>query len=104
MSVQNRYNLADRDAEDVLEACERDGLGFIPWFPLAAGELDPAGPRDEIAAAHDATPAQIALAWLLHALAGDAADPRHVVGRAPRGERRPRPPWSCRSDDVAALI
>ena len=66
VSVQNRYNLSDRAAEDVLEACERDGLGFIPWFPLSTGRLaQPGGPLDEIAAAHDATPSQIALAWLL---------------------------------------
>jgi pyridoxine 4-dehydrogenase len=66
VSVQNRYNLTDRFAEDVLEVCERDGLGFIPWFPLAVGRLaEPGGPLDEIAAAHGATPSQVALAWLL---------------------------------------
>jgi aryl-alcohol dehydrogenase-like predicted oxidoreductase len=65
-SVQNRYNLADRKSEDVLEACAERGLGFIPWFPLATGRLArPGGPLDEIAARHDATPSQIALAWLL---------------------------------------
>jgi aryl-alcohol dehydrogenase-like predicted oxidoreductase len=66
VSVQNRYNLEDRASEDVLEMCERDGLGFIPWFPLATGGLArPAGPLDEIAAEHDARPGQVALAWLL---------------------------------------
>jgi pyridoxine 4-dehydrogenase len=66
-TVQNRYNLADRDAESVLEACERDGIGFIPWFPLATGRLAGAGgPLAEIAERHDASPAQLALAWLLH--------------------------------------
>ncbi len=66
VSVQNRYNLTDRRSEDVLEQCERDGLGFIPWFPLATGQLaQPGGPLDEIAEAHRATPSQIALAWLL---------------------------------------
>ena len=65
-SVQNRYNVADRDSEDVLEVCESLGIGFIPWFPLATGRLaEPAGPLDRIAREHDATPAQIALAWLL---------------------------------------
>ncbi len=65
-SVQNRYNLADRGHEAVLEACEDDGIAFIPWFPLAAGPLArPGGPVDEIAARHDATPGQVALAWLL---------------------------------------
>jgi aryl-alcohol dehydrogenase-like predicted oxidoreductase len=56
-TVQNRYNLGDRAAQEVLEACERDGLGFIPWYPLNAGELGrPGGPLDEAAARHDATP------------------------------------------------
>jgi pyridoxine 4-dehydrogenase len=65
-TVQNRYSLIDRDAEDVLEECEAAGIGFIPWFPLATGSLaEPGGPLDEIARAHDATPAQVALAWLL---------------------------------------
>ena len=66
VTVQNRYNLADREHEDVLEACERAGIGFIPWFPLATGDLaKPGGRLDRIAAAHGATPSQIALAWLL---------------------------------------
>ncbi|HTD82246.1 MAG TPA: aldo/keto reductase, partial [Gemmatimonadaceae bacterium] len=66
VSVQNRFNLVDRSDEDVLDACERDGLPFLPWFPLAAGQLaEPGGPVDEIARAHDATPGQVALAWLL---------------------------------------
>ena len=65
-SVQNRYNLTDRGSEDVLGACESDGIAFIPWFPLASGSLSrPGGPVDEIAANHAASPGQIALAWLL---------------------------------------
>jgi pyridoxine 4-dehydrogenase len=65
-TVQNRYNLSDRDSEDVLEACEPEGIGFIPWFPLATGNLArPGGPLEEVAKAHDATPGQVALAWLL---------------------------------------
>ena len=65
-SVQNRYNLTDRGSEDVLDFCEREGIGFIPWFPLATGELARSGgPLDEIADRHGATPGQIALAWLL---------------------------------------
>jgi pyridoxine 4-dehydrogenase len=65
-TVQNRYNLTDRSSEPVLEACERDGIGFIPWFPLATGDLAaPGGPLDDAARHHDATPAQVALAWLL---------------------------------------
>ena len=66
LSVQNRYSLVARSSEDVLETCEREGLGFIPWFPLATGELArPGGPLDEIAARYGAVPAQVALAWLL---------------------------------------
>jgi pyridoxine 4-dehydrogenase len=65
-TVQNRYNLADRQSEDVLSYCEQQGIGFIPWFPLAAGRLaEPGGPVAEIAAAHEATAGQVALAWLL---------------------------------------
>jgi pyridoxine 4-dehydrogenase len=66
VSVQNRYNLTDRASEDVLEVCARDGLGFLPWFPLATGALARGGgPLDQIARRHQATGAQIALAWLL---------------------------------------
>jgi aryl-alcohol dehydrogenase-like predicted oxidoreductase len=66
-TVQNRYNLADRESEDVLDYCEQEGIGFIPWFPLAAGKLaEPGGAVADAAAAHDATPGQVALAWLLH--------------------------------------
>jgi pyridoxine 4-dehydrogenase len=65
VSVQNRYSLVDRATEDVLEVCERDGLGFIPWYPLAAGELwRPAVER--MASSKGATVWQVALAWLLH--------------------------------------
>jgi len=63
-TVQNQYNLTNRTDEDVLAACEEYGIGFIPWFPLAAGGVDDAL-VDEIAANHDASPYQIALAWLL---------------------------------------
>lgn len=65
-SVQNRYSLDDRSSQDVVEACERDGLAFLPWFPLASGAL--ARPRGTLARVADqtgATPAQVALAWLL---------------------------------------
>ena len=66
VTVQNRYNLTERHSESVLEACERGGLGFIPWFPLAIGELArPGGPLDDLARRHDAAPGQLALAWLL---------------------------------------
>jgi pyridoxine 4-dehydrogenase len=66
VSVQNRYNLTDRASEYMVNMCEEQGLGFIPWFPLATGELAAAGTDlDRIASAHGATPAQVALAWLL---------------------------------------
>ena len=66
VSVQNMYNLSVRTAEPVLEACEGQNIGFIPWFPLAAGPLAAAdGPLQRIAADHDASPSQLALAWLL---------------------------------------
>ncbi|HKH36066.1 MAG TPA: aldo/keto reductase [Rubrobacter sp.] len=65
-SVQNRYNLSERSSEAVLQACEREGVGFIPWYPLATGRLSrPSGPLEEVAVRHDATPSQVALAWLL---------------------------------------
>jgi aryl-alcohol dehydrogenase-like predicted oxidoreductase len=66
VSVQNRYNLADREWENVLEYCDRENIGFIPWFPLQTGKLaGNGGPLAHIAARHHATPSQIALAWLL---------------------------------------
>ena len=65
-TVQNKYNLTDREHEDVLDYCEREGIGFIPWFPLASGNLaEPGGPVADAAEAHGATPGQVALAWLL---------------------------------------
>jgi pyridoxine 4-dehydrogenase len=65
-TVQNRYNLIDRSSEDVLDYCEKHGIGFIPWFPLAAGRLAESGSiLDSIANEHNATPGQIALAWVL---------------------------------------
>lgn len=65
-TVQNRYNVTDRAHEDVLAACEGYDIGFIPWYPLAAGDLDDkADVLGNVADAHDATPYQVALAWLL---------------------------------------
>ena len=65
-TVQNRYNLSDRASEDVLVHCEKNGIGFIPWYPLAAGDLSKlGGALDSIARDHEATASQIALAWLL---------------------------------------
>ena len=65
-TVQNRYNLVDRTSEDVLNYCELQGIGFIPWFPLGAGNLAKPGTMlDKIAKVHNASPSQIALAWML---------------------------------------
>jgi aryl-alcohol dehydrogenase-like predicted oxidoreductase len=61
-TVQNQYNVGDRDSEEVLEYCEDHDIGFIPWAPLGSGELEG---LDEVAANHDASPYQIGLAWLL---------------------------------------
>jgi aryl-alcohol dehydrogenase-like predicted oxidoreductase len=66
VTVQNQYNLVTRGSEDVLEYCEKHGIGFIPWYPLAAGDLaKPGSLLDGIAKKHKASPAQIALAWVL---------------------------------------
>ncbi len=67
VSVQNEYNIGNRKSEETLKYCETNQLGFIPWFPVAAGDLaKPGGVLDEAAKRHDATVAQLALAWLLH--------------------------------------
>jgi pyridoxine 4-dehydrogenase len=67
VSVQNQYNLADRQHEDVVEYCEKNHLAFIPWFPVAAGKLtQPGGKLDSAAKSHGATLSQLSLAWLLH--------------------------------------
>jgi aryl-alcohol dehydrogenase-like predicted oxidoreductase len=65
-TVQNRYNLVDRGSEAVLDHCTNEGIGFIPWYPLAAGSLaKPGSALADLAAKHGATPSQLALAWLL---------------------------------------
>jgi len=65
VSVQNRYNLVARDSESLVQECERREIGFIPWFPLATGDLAQADRLEDVAKRHGATPAQVALAWLL---------------------------------------
>ena len=73
-TVQDRYSLSDRSAQPVLEYCQREGIGFIPWFPMHTGHLAaPGGPLRRIAGEHAVTPSQLALAWLL---------------------QRSRPPWA----------
>jgi aryl-alcohol dehydrogenase-like predicted oxidoreductase len=64
-TVQNRYNLVERSHDDVLKFCEAQGIGFIPWYPLASGKLAESGAFDGIAKRHGAAPGQIALAWML---------------------------------------
>ena len=65
-TVQNKYNLVDRASEKVLDYCAKHNIGFIPWFPLAAGDLaKPGSVLDAIAKKHNAAPSQIALAWVL---------------------------------------
>jgi len=64
VSVQNRYNVSDREWESVVEYCERERIGFIPWYPLNAGRIADK-PLETIASKHNAKPAQVALAWLL---------------------------------------
>jgi len=67
VSVQNKYNLSDREHEDVLQYCEKNRIAFIPWFPVAAGKLaKPGGALDAAAKKHRATVGQLSLAWLLH--------------------------------------
>jgi len=67
VSVQNKYNITDRAYEDVVEYCTKNKIAFIPWFPLAAGELvKPGGVLDTLAKKHNATMSQVAIAWLLH--------------------------------------
>jgi aryl-alcohol dehydrogenase-like predicted oxidoreductase len=67
VSVQNRYNISDREHEDVLKYCEKNGIAFIPWFPVAAGKLaQPGGALDAAAKKHGATVSQLSVAWLLH--------------------------------------
>ena len=70
VTVQNRYSLADRRHEETLAYCEKQGIGFMPWYPMAGGKLLKAGHRSaqtlaEIAARHSASPAQLSIAWLL---------------------------------------
>jgi aryl-alcohol dehydrogenase-like predicted oxidoreductase len=67
VSVQNQYNIGDRKHEDVVDYCEKQGIAFIPWFPVAGGKLAaPGGPLEAAAKKHGATVSQLSLAWLLH--------------------------------------
>ena len=102
--MQNLYNLADRSAEDVLEYCERNGIAFIPWFPIATGKLArPGGPLDAIAhrARRDARAARARLAAA--PLPGDAADPRHVARSRTWRRTWPRRDVQLTDDEFEAL-
>jgi len=93
-TVQNRYNVGHRDDEDVLRACERNDVGFIPWGPMyAVDEEAPADVLDAVADRHDATARQVALAWLL-----DHSDVtlRFRARRASTTSNRTSRPRSCR--------
>ena len=88
VSVQNRYNLVDRGAEDILDYCTRADIGFIPWFPLATGNLaKPGGPLERAAVGSGSTLAD-RTRLATPSFPGDAAHPRHVECRAPGGEHR----------------
>jgi pyridoxine 4-dehydrogenase len=102
VSVQNRFNLGDRESADVLEVCERDGIAFIPWFPLSAGSLaESGGAAAEIAERHDSTPAQVALAWLLRF---DAALPIPGTGSITHLEENVAAASLKLSDEEAATL
>ena len=89
VSVQNRYNIGDRQHEDVVEYCAQHKLAFIPWFPMNAGKLTKQdGELDSAAKKHGATVRQIALAWLLHRSPVILADSGDLLGEAPGGEHR----------------
>ncbi len=101
VSVQNLFNLTNRSSADVLAHCEAEGIGFIPWFPVASGALTgPDTAMGSVVAETGATPTQVALAWLLHHSPVDAPDSRDQVG-GPRGGElrggdaaaRPTPRW-----------
>ena len=89
VSVQNRYSMTDRGSEDVLEYCEKEKLGFIPWFPLAAGKLSgPDGPWAAWPRGIESYSVAGRFGVAARAIAGDAADSRHVEGEAPRRKHR----------------
>ena len=81
VSVQNEYSVGNRSSEDVLDECEDRSAAFLPWYPLEAGSLArPGGPLSRLAEAHGATPAQVALAWLLARSPAAPPDSGHPVG------------------------
>ena len=89
VTVQNRYNLGERAADDVLRACEAEGVGFLPWAPIAMGGLvGSSGALASVAAGHGASQAQIALAWLLQRSPAMLPIPRHRLARASTREPR----------------
>ena len=103
VSVQNRYNLRERSGDGVLDVCERDGIPFMPWYPLSRGLLGKRrGALGEVASHHGATPAQIAIAWLLARsptmlpIPGTSS-PAHLEQNVAAAGLRLRP------DDIAAL-
>ena len=91
VTVQNRYNFSDRGAEPVLDYCEREGIGFIPWFPMATGRLaESGGPLQRVAEKLAVTPAQLALAWLLQRSPVLCRFPARRRSRTSKRTSRPR--------------
>lgn len=106
-SVQNLYNIGNRHSEPVLEYCEKNGLAFIPWFPLAAGEITkPGGTLDQTASRHGITVAQLALAWLLHRssvilpIPGTASSEHLAENIGSSGFSLPAREWDAIADSV----
>ena len=90
VSVQNKYNIADRTHESVLQHCEKHHLGFIPWFPMEQGKLSrPGSVLEQAAKSHKVSTAQLAVAWLLHHSPVASTNPRHFFGKTP-GRKRSR--------------
>jgi diketogulonate reductase-like aldo/keto reductase len=87
-AVQIHYNVLDRRSEAVLEHCDRDDIAFIPWRPIAPWRKD--DPLDPVAKRPGMSRTQLALAWLVHAIYGDAANSRDVLAGSPGGEHRRR--------------
>ncbi len=89
VSVQNLYNIAQRDGDDVVDFCEKNGIGFIPWFPLGSGKLSaPGGPLEEIASSLRRDRVADLSGLATSPIAGHGADSRHLERKAPRRELR----------------
>ena len=90
VSMQNRYNLGDRDSDALVDLCEQESMTFLPWAPIQ--DLNKSRALTKVAAHHDATPQSGDPGVVAPAVAGDVADPGHRIGRAPRGATWSVPP------------